>query len=52
MPAELKMLMRYADIETTMKYYVDIDSDNIAAGLWARFSPSAFPVDTTATDCP
>lgn len=38
MPAELKMLMRHADVETTMKYYVDIDSEHIAAGLWARFS--------------
>jgi len=38
MPAELKMLMRHADVETTMKYYVDIDSDHISAGLWARFS--------------
>ena len=37
MPAELKMLMRHADVETTMKYYVDIDSDHIAAELWARF---------------
>jgi hypothetical protein len=32
------MLMRHADVETTMKYYVDIDSDHISAGLWARFS--------------
>ena len=38
MPAELKMLMRHADVETTMKYYVDIDSDHISAELWARFS--------------
>jgi integrase len=41
MPAELMMLMRHADVETTMKYYVDIDSDNVAAGLWARFSPTS-----------
>ena len=51
MPAELKLLMRHASIETTMKYYVGIEADDIAAGLWARFSPAAFPVDITATDC-
>ncbi len=38
MPAELKLLMRHASIETTMKYYVGIAADDIAAGLWARFS--------------
>ncbi len=31
------LLMRHADVETTMKYYVDIDSDHISAELWARF---------------
>jgi integrase len=40
MPAELKLLMRHASIETTMKYYVGIEADDIAAGLWARFNPS------------
>ncbi len=39
MPAELKLLMRHASIETTMKYYVGIEADDIATGLWARFSP-------------
>ncbi|MEJ7594600.1 MAG: tyrosine-type recombinase/integrase [Planctomycetaceae bacterium] len=40
MPAELKLLMRHASIDTTMKYYVGIEADDIAAGLWARFNPS------------
>ena len=26
-----------ASIDTTMKYYVDIDSDHIAAELWVKF---------------
>jgi hypothetical protein len=38
MPAELKLLMRHASIETTMKYYVGIEADDIAAGFWARFA--------------
>lgn len=53
MPAELKLLMRHASIETTMKYYVGIEADDIAAGLWARFSPavqSESPKDLDATD--
>ena len=37
MPAELMMRMRDVDVETTMKYDMEIDSDNVAAGLWARF---------------
>lgn len=40
MPAELKLLMRHSSIETTMKYYVGIEADDIAAGLWARFNPA------------
>ncbi len=49
MPAELKMLMRHADVETTMKYYVDIDSDHIAAGLWERFSQATQRADDVAS---
>ena len=37
MPAVLKMLMRHASIDTTMKYYVNIDSDHIAVELWVKF---------------
>jgi hypothetical protein len=37
MPAELKLLIRHASIETTMKYAVGIEADDIAAGLWASF---------------
>lgn len=37
MPAELKDLMRHANIETTMKYYVSQCADDKAASLYARF---------------
>ena len=36
-PATLKELMRHRHIETTMKYYVDQDADDVAAQLWATF---------------
>lgn len=31
--------MRHANIATTMKYYIGIDADDVAADLWTRFSP-------------
>jgi integrase len=34
-PATLRLLMRHRSIETTMKYYVDQDSDDVADELWA-----------------
>jgi len=34
----LQRLMRHADITTTMRYYVQIDADEIAAELWAADS--------------
>jgi hypothetical protein len=33
-PATLKLMMRHKTIETTMDYYVDLDSDDVAAELW------------------
>jgi integrase len=35
MPAVLKQLMRHSSIDTTMKYYVEHDADDLAAELWA-----------------
>lgn len=35
MPAVLQRLMRHESIETTMKYYVDLDADELADELWA-----------------
>lgn len=34
MPAMLQKLMRHASIETTMKYYVEHNADDISADLW------------------
>jgi hypothetical protein len=31
--------MRHANIQTTMRYYVDIEADDMAADLWAKHSP-------------
>ena len=36
MPAVLRRLMRHASIETTMRYYVDIEADELAADLWGQ----------------
>ena len=33
MPATLQLLMRHESIETTMKYYADIDADDLAGQL-------------------
>jgi integrase len=35
MPAVLQRLMRHADIQTTMSYYVNINAEDIADDLWA-----------------
>ena len=36
MPAVLQRLMRHADIDTTMKYYVTMDADSVADEVWGR----------------
>lgn len=36
MPAVLLQLARHKSISTTMKFYVSIRSDEVAAGLWAQ----------------
>ena len=33
-PATLQLLMRHWQIETTMRYYVDLDADEVAEQLW------------------
>ena len=37
-PATLQLLMRHRSIETTLKYYVAQDADEIADELWKGFS--------------
>ena len=41
MPPVLKKLMRHADISTTLKYYVTLDSDDLGQKLWKQFGPQA-----------
>jgi len=36
MPAVLQRLMRHQSIGTTMKFYVGIEADDVAADLWAK----------------
>jgi len=38
-PAILQKLMRHASIATTMGYYVDLDTDEMAEELWANHRP-------------
>jgi integrase len=37
-PATLQLLMRHKSIETTLKYYVDQDADDVADELWKAYS--------------
>jgi integrase len=39
-PATLQLLMRHESIETTLKYYVDQDADDVADELWKAFGDS------------
>jgi len=43
----LQRLMRHANIQTTMNYYVDLDADEVADGLWANHEPSPESVGNT-----
>lgn len=40
MPADLKELMRHAEIGTTMKYYVGANAQRTNSTLWAAFDDS------------
>jgi integrase len=40
-PAVLQQLMRHASIETTLKYYVEQNSDVIAAEIWKQGEKSS-----------
>ena len=37
MPAVLQRLMRHKSIETTLRYYVELDADSLADRLWAEY---------------
>lgn len=40
-PATLQLLMRHADINTTLRYYVAQDAADVADELWANYAPPA-----------
>ena len=42
-PATLQLLMRHESVETTMKYYVDQDADEIADILWRQHENHSSP---------
>ena len=37
MPAVLKRRMRHSSVNTTLAYYVDLDTAEVADELWAKF---------------
>ena len=39
-PPRLQLLMRHASIQTTLRYYVEEDADDVAAELWEQFGPA------------
>lgn len=45
-PAALQRLMRHADIQTTMRYYVALDADDIADELWEKHAEVGTSVGT------
>jgi hypothetical protein len=48
MPAVLQRLMRHKSINTTMKDYVGIEADDVAAELWAKFQVPGNTLGNTA----
>jgi integrase len=40
-PATLQLLMQHKSIETTMKYYVCQDSDDVADELWSEYGTAS-----------
>ena len=48
MPAVLRRLMRHKKIDTTLKYYVDQDVEDIATDLWAAYRKGNNPGNTAS----
>jgi len=42
-PVVLQKLMRHADIQTTLKHYVDLDVDDMAEELWTSWGQGSVP---------
>ena len=41
MPAVLKVMMRHADISTTMKFYVNQSTADLRQAMWAAAGPKS-----------
>ncbi|QDS98468.1 hypothetical protein HG15A2_17480 [Adhaeretor mobilis] len=39
-PATLREIMRHSSIDTTMKFYVDLNGESVASELWGKETPS------------
>lgn len=50
LPQKLQRLMRHANIQTTLSFYVDLDSDDLADELWEQFG-SEFNKPFNSDDC-
>jgi integrase len=48
-PATLQLLMRHKSIETTLKYYVDQDADDVADELWKAHRASSNTLGNTTS---
>lgn len=51
MPIVLRKLMRHSSIETTLRYYVDQDADELAEGLWKQFGANEEAAANRCDDC-
>ena len=40
-PAVLQKLARHSEITTTLRYYADLDAEDIGEELWATYGPKA-----------
>jgi integrase len=49
-PAVLQKLMRNTRITTTMRYYVSLEADDVAAELWARHSENGNTLGNPSTE--
>jgi integrase len=51
-PVVLQKLMRHANIQTTLTFYVSLDSDDVASQLWANYSQDAEVNETSDETLP
>jgi integrase len=52
MPPVLQRLMRHADLQTTMSYYVNLNAEDIADGLWDAHEKAKKEVYNTSYNIP